>query len=66
MRIVLLGVLDEVAEDSFVVVTDKEDFANVGDLGDGVKAVLDDGVTGDFEERLETVSWLNNNNMALL
>lgn len=48
----LCRVLDEVAEDGLVVVTDDVDLLDllVGDAGDGAQAVPDDGVAGDFEE----------------
>lgn len=46
------GVLDEVAEDSLIVVADQNDFAETGDLCEGLEAVVDDGVTGDFEKGL--------------
>ena len=46
------GVLDEVAEDGLVVVADDEDLADLRDFGYCGKAVLDDGVAGNFEERL--------------
>lgn len=51
------GILDEVAEDGFVVVADDVDFLDllVGDAGDGGEAVPDDGVAGDFKERLGDV-----------
>lgn len=47
-----MGILDEVAKDGLVVVADEEDFGDLGDSGDGVEAVLDDGLAGDFEEGL--------------
>jgi hypothetical protein len=54
----LLGrVLDEVAEDGLVVVADDVDLLNllVGNAGDRGEAVPDDGVAGDFEQRLGQV-----------
>ncbi|KAI6757428.1 hypothetical protein HG531_003253 [Fusarium graminearum] len=54
----LLGrVLDEVAEDGLVVVADDVDLLDllVGNAGDGGEAVPDDGVAGDFEQRLGQV-----------
>ena len=51
----LLGrVSDKVAEDGLVVVTDDVDLLDllVGNASDGGQAVPDDGVAGDFEERL--------------
>ena len=49
----LLGrVLDEVAEDRLVVVSNNAYFLNVGDLCDGGETVPDDGVACNFEERL--------------
>lgn len=52
LGVVLGGVFDELAEDGLVVVSDQDHFADVGNLGDGLQAVTEDGVTGDFEERL--------------
>jgi hypothetical protein len=46
------AVFDEVPEDGLVVVAHDEDLADLGHAGDGGEAVLDDGVTGDFEKRL--------------
>lgn len=46
------AVLDEIAEDALVVVADDEDFADLGDFGDCLEAVFDDGVSCDFEEGL--------------
>mgnify|MGYP007054560879 CR=1 FL=1 len=46
------GVLDEVAEDGLIVVADQDDLAEAGDIGKGLEAVVDDGVTGDFEQGL--------------
>lgn len=45
------GVLDEVAEDRFVVVADDVDLLDllVGDASDGGETVPDDGVASDFE-----------------
>lgn len=47
------AVFDEVPEDGLVVVANKEDLADLWDAGDGGEAVLDDGVAGDFEKRLD-------------
>lgn len=52
-----MGVLDKVAEDGLVVVADEEDFGDLGDSGDGVEAVLDDGLAGNFEQGLFGASW---------
>jgi len=52
-----VGILDEIAEDGLVVVADKEDFGDLGDSGDGIEAVLDNGLAGDFEEGLFGTSW---------
>jgi hypothetical protein len=52
-----VGVLDEVAEDSLVVVADEEDFGDLGDSGDSIEAVLDDGLAGHFEEGLFGATW---------
>jgi len=52
LRVCARAVFDEVAEDGFVVVADNEDFADVGEAGDGGEAVGDDGVAGDLEEGL--------------
>lgn len=54
----LLGrVLDEVAENRFIVVSDNVDLLDllVGDAVNGGEAVPDDGVAGNFEERLGDV-----------
>lgn len=53
------AVLDEVAENALVVVANDEDLANLLDTCNGSEAVLDDWVTGDFEERLYPVSPCN-------
>ena len=50
-------VLDEVAENGLVVVADEEDFGNLLDSGDGIEAVLDDGLAGNFEEGLFGATW---------
>lgn len=52
MRVGLGGVFDEVAEDIFVVVAHNEDFLDLRKLCNGLETVLDDWVTGDFEEWL--------------
>jgi hypothetical protein len=39
LRVSAATVLDEVAEDGLIVVTDNEDLANLGELGDGSEAV---------------------------
>ena len=54
-----VGILDEIAEDSLVVVTNEEDFGDLGDSGDSIEAVLDDGLAGDFEEGLFGATWLD-------
>lgn len=46
------AVLNEVAEDTLVVVADDEDLTNLGHPGDGSEAVLNNWVARDFEERL--------------
>lgn len=48
------AVLDKVTEDRLVVVADDEDFVNLGNFGDRGEAVGNDGMAGDFEERLRT------------
>lgn len=45
----LASILDEVAEDRFVVVTNQNDFAETGDFSDSFQGVRDDRVAGDFE-----------------
>ncbi|KAB8346057.1 hypothetical protein FH972_023109 [Carpinus fangiana] len=47
---VATSILNEVAEDRLLVVANDEDLADGGDLCDGAEAVLDDGMTGNFEE----------------
>lgn len=42
-------VLDEVAEDGLLIVSYNEDFFDLGDLGDSLETVFDDGVTRDLE-----------------
>lgn len=59
LGVVLGGVFDELAEDGLVVVSDQNHFADVGDLGDGLQTVTENGVTGDFEERLFIVSFVS-------
>ena len=51
------GILDEIAEDGFVVVSDDDNLLNllVGYASDGGEAVPDDGVAGDLEKRLGDV-----------
>jgi len=49
-------VLNEVAEDGFFVVADQVDLVDRGNLADGSQAVPDDGMPGDVEEGLETMS----------
>ena len=51
----LAGVLDEVAEDGLVVIADDVDILDGANGCDGGDAVPDDGVAGDFEERLGDV-----------
>lgn len=53
-RELLGGVLDEVAEDRFVVVADDVNLLDllVGDASDGGEAVPDDGMASDLEQRL--------------
>lgn len=57
MGIFAVGVLDEVAEDGLVVVTNEEDLSDLGYSGDSIEAVLDDGLAGDLEERLIGATW---------
>lgn len=57
MGVFAVCVLDEVAEDGLVVVADEEDFGNLLDSGDGIEAVLDDGLAGYFEEGLFGATW---------
>ena len=45
--------VDELLEDGLLVVADDEDLLDLGDVCDGAEAVLDYGVAGDGEERLE-------------
>jgi len=52
LRVLFCGLLNERAEDGLVVVTNNKDLLDVANLGDGAEAVLENGVTGDFEERL--------------
>ena len=52
MGVVLGRVFDEFSEDRFVVVSDQDHFADIGDLSDGLKAVTEDGMTSDFEQGL--------------
>jgi len=52
LRVFFCGILDERTEDGLVVVPNNEDFLDVADFGNCAEAVLDDGVTGDLEERL--------------
>lgn len=53
-EVVKLGrrILNEVAENGFLVVANQVDFVDRGDLLDGLQAVPDDGVAGDFEKGL--------------
>lgn len=44
--------VDEGLEDRLFIIADNKDFLDLGDIGDGAKAVLDDGVAGNGEERL--------------
>jgi hypothetical protein len=46
-------ILNEVAEDGFLVVADEVDLLDGGDLVDGGEAVPDDGVAGDVEKGLQ-------------
>jgi hypothetical protein len=48
-------VFDEIAKDGFVVVADQNDFPDIVNLGERFEAMVDDGVTGDFKERLVAV-----------
>jgi hypothetical protein len=48
----LAGVFDEITEDRFIVVADQDDFTDIGDLGESLEAVIDNGVTGNFEKGL--------------
>lgn len=52
LRELLGGVLNEVAEDSFIVVADEDDLTNIGDLGESFQAMVDYRMTGDFKEGL--------------
>jgi hypothetical protein len=45
--------VDEGLEDGLFVVADDEDFLDLGDLGYGAEAMLDDGVAGDGKEGLK-------------
>lgn len=45
--------VDEGLEDGLFIVADDEDFLDLGDSCYGAKTVLDDGVAGDGEQRLE-------------
>jgi hypothetical protein len=47
--------LNEVTEDGLIVVADQKDFLNLGYFGNSSKAVLDYGVAGDVEERLDSL-----------
>ena len=46
------GILDEVAEDAFVVVSNENDLAKTRDFGDSFERVGDDRVPGDFKQWL--------------
>ena len=48
-------VLDEVAKDGFIIVSDNVDFFDLRDLGYGLEAVFDDRVTCDLEKWLAAV-----------
>jgi len=52
LRVFFRSILDERTENGLVIVTNDEDLLDVVDLGDSAETVFDDGVTGDFEERL--------------
>lgn len=56
MRVCARAVLNEVAEDGLIVVSNNEDLVDLGKFGDGSEAVRDDGVAGDFEEWLHLVN----------
>jgi hypothetical protein len=44
--------IDERLKDGFFIVSDNEDFFDLGDLRDSTEAMLDDRVAGNREERL--------------
>lgn len=46
------GVLEEIAKDRLVIVANKVDLGDGGNLRNGGQAVIDDGVASDVEERL--------------
>jgi hypothetical protein len=48
----LARVLDEIAEDRFIVVANQDDFSDIGDFGKSLEAVVDNGVPGNFEKGL--------------
>ncbi|KAF7165421.1 hypothetical protein CNMCM5623_009586 [Aspergillus felis] len=48
----LAGVFDEITEDRFIVVADQDDFSDIGNFGKSLEAVVDNGVTGNFEKGL--------------
>jgi len=52
LGVVLGRVFDEFSEDRFVIVSDQDHFANIGNLSDGLEAVAEDGMTSDFEQGL--------------
>lgn len=53
LREFLGGVFDEVAEDALVVIPNQNHFSDIRDLRKGLEAMVDDGVPGDFEQRLQ-------------
>lgn len=55
MRVFLLRIFDKIAEDRLVIVSNNENLLYRIDLGDGLEAVLNDGMTGHFEEGLCSV-----------
>lgn len=48
----LRGILDKVTEDALIVVSNQNDLAHIGDLGERGEAVVNDRVAGDFEKGL--------------
>lgn len=58
LRVFFCSILNERAEDGFVVVTNDKDFLDVADFGNRAEAVLDNRVTSDFEKRLWYVNWV--------
>jgi hypothetical protein len=48
----LAGVFDKITKDRLIVVADQDDFSDIGDFGESLEAVIDNGVTGNFEKGL--------------